>query len=58
MRRGGRPKDPSGNLEERTATEDEAEGRAGKPGWRSGNFAVVLPPPWLFGYLRHGQFLA
>ena len=38
------------NLEERTALEDKAGGRAGKSERRPGNIAVVLPPPtWLFG---------
>ena len=41
----------SGDLEERTAAEDEAGGRAGKSDRRPGNMAVVvaLPPPWLLG---------
>ena len=37
------------NLEGRTATEDEADGRAGKSERRLVNMAVVLPPPWLLG---------
>ena len=33
----------------RTASEDEANGRASKSERRPGNMAAVLPPPWLFG---------
>ena len=37
------------NFEGRTATEDEADGRARKSQQKPGNMVVVLPPPWLFG---------
>ena len=55
-RRDRLPKEVNENLDGLTAANDKAGARAGRSVRRSGNIAVALPPPWLFGWSRHGHF--